>query len=409
MNWIDREGASRWSVINVVGIVKDGAPVRVWSTQQDITERKLAEQGLRSALSLVRATLDSTTDGILVESTDGRIVDINERLVEMWRLPESMLDPGARTLKALGEHAKSQLADPEGFGARVHEILSLPEGESYDVLRLQDGRVFERYSRPQRIGDAVVGRVWSFRDVTEREKSLREIQEANRLLEIKNAELERFTYTVSHDLKSPLITIRGYLGHLEASAVAGDLDRFRADAARIHRATSKMEELLRDLLALSRVGRIRNPDEDVPMGSVAQDAVDLVKGALEARGVRVDIAPGLPVVRGDKQRLVEVVQNLIENATKFMGNEAHPRIEIGSRVEASGPVFFVRDNGVGIDPKHRDKVFDLFEKLTPGTEGTGVGLALVKRIIEAHGGRVWVESEGVGRGSTFCFTLPLAA
>ncbi len=409
MNWIDREGASRWSVTNLVGIVKDGAPVRVWSTQQDITERKLAEQGLRSALSLVRATLDSTTDGILVESTDGRIVDINERLVEMWRLPESMLDPGTRSLKALGEHAKSQLADPEGFGARVHEILSLPEGESYDVLRLRDGRVFERYSRPQRIGDAVVGRVWSFRDVTERERSLREIQEANRLLEVKNAELERFTYTVSHDLKSPLITIRGYLGHLEASAVAGDLDRFRADAARIHRATSKMEELLRDLLALSRVGRVRNPDEDVPLGSVAQDAVDLVKGALEARGVKVEIAPGLPVVRGDKQRLVEVVQNLIENATKFMGNEAHPRIEIGSRVEASGPVFFVRDNGVGIDPKHRDKVFDLFEKLTPGTEGTGVGLALVKRIIEAHGGRVWVESEGVGRGSTFCFTLPLAA
>ncbi|HRB14122.1 MAG TPA: ATP-binding protein, partial [Vicinamibacteria bacterium] len=92
-----------------------------------------------------------------------------------------------------------------------------------------------------------------------------------------------------------------------------------------------------------------------------------------------------------------------------MGDEAHPRIEIGSRVDSSGPVFFVRDNGVGIDPRHREKVFDLFEKLTPGTEGTGVGLALVKRIIEAHGGRVWVESEGMGQGSTFCFTLPLAA
>ena len=409
MNWIDRQGASRWSVSNLVGIVKDGTPIRVWSTQQDITQRKLAEQGLRSALSLVRATLESTTDGILVESTDGRIVDINERLLEMWRLPESMVDPRTRDLKSLGVHAMAQLHDPEGFVARVHEILALPEGESYDVLRLKDGRVFERYSRPQRVGDAVVGRVWSFRDVTEREQSLRDIQEANRLLEVKNAELERFTYTVSHDLKSPLITIRGYLGHLEASAVAGNLDQFRADAARIHRATNKMEELLRDLLALSRVGRIRNPDEDVPLASVARDAEDLVRGALLARGVTVSIAPDLPVVRGDKQRLVEVMQNLIENATKFMGEEAHPRIEIGSRTDASGPVIFVRDNGVGIDPKHRDKVFDLFEKLTPGTEGTGVGLALVKRIIEAHGGRVWVESEGPGTGSTFCFTLPLAA
>jgi signal transduction histidine kinase len=393
----------------VVGVVRDGALVRTWSTQQDITQRKLAEEGLRSALSLVRATLDSTTDGIIVESRDGRIVDVNERLAEMWRMPDALLDPQTRNLKTLGAHAMAQLDDPEGFVARVHEILSLPEGESYDVLRLRDGRVFERYSRPQRVGEAVVGRVWSFRDVTEREQSLRDIQEANRLLEVKNAELERFTYTVSHDLKSPLITIRGYLGHLEASAVAGNLDQFRADAARIHRATNKMEELLRDLLALSRVGRIRNPDEDVPLASVARDAEDLVRGALVARGVMVSIAPDLPVVRGDKQRLVEVMQNLIENATKFMGEQTHPRIEIGSRADPSGPVFFVRDNGVGIDPKHRDKVFDLFEKLTPGTDGTGVGLALVKRIVEAHGGRVWVESEGPGKGSTFCFTLRLAA
>jgi signal transduction histidine kinase len=344
-----------------------------------------------------------------VESTDGRIVDINERLAEMWRLPGAMIDPETRGLKTLGEHAMAQLDDPEGFVARVHEILALPEGESYDVLRLKDGRVFERYSRPQRVGDAVVGRVWSFRDVTDRERSLRDIHEANRLLEVKNAELERFTYTVSHDLKSPLITIRGYLGHLEESAVAGDLERFRADASRIQRATNKMEALLRDLLALSRVGRVRNPDEDVPLASVAHDAADLVRGALVARGVTVEIAPDLPVVRGDRQRLLEVMQNLIENATKFMGDAARPRIEIGSRPDPSGPVFFVRDNGVGIDPRHRDKVFDLFEKLTPGTEGTGVGLALVKRIIEAHGGRVWVESEGPGRGSTFCFTVPLAA
>lgn len=408
-HWIDNQGAPRWSVSNVVGVVHDGALIRTWSTQQDITQRKLAETGLRSALSLVRATLDSTTDGILVESTDGRIVDINERLAEMWRMPDAMIAPETRGLKTLGQHAMAQLDDPEGFVARVHEILSFPEGESYDVLHLKDGRVFERYSRPQRVGDAVVGRVWSFRDVTGREQSLRDIQEANRLLELKNAELERFTYTVSHDLKSPLITIRGYLGHLEESAIAGDLQRFRADASRIQRATNKMEALLRDLLALSRVGRVRNPDEDVPLASVAHDAEDLVRGALVARGVTVEIAPDLPVVRGDRQRLLEVMQNLLENATKFMGDEAHPRIEIGSRTDPAGPVFFVRDNGVGIDPRHRDKVFDLFEKLTPGTEGTGVGLALVKRIIEAHGGRVWVESEGPGRGSTFCFTLPLAA
>ncbi|MBX7186707.1 MAG: transporter substrate-binding domain-containing protein, partial [Vicinamibacteria bacterium] len=407
-HWVDKQGAPRWSVSNVVGVVKDGVLLRTWSTQQDITQRKLAEEGLRSALSVVRATLDSTTDGILVESQDGRIVDVNERLAEMWRMPEILLDPKTRTAQALGAHAMEQLDDPEGFLARIHEILSLPEGESYDVLRLKDGRVFERYSRPQRVDDAVVGRVWSFRDVTDRERSLRDIQEANRLLEVKNAELERFTYTVSHDLKSPLITIRGYLGHLETSATEGDLERFRADAARIQKATNKMEELLRDLLALSRVGRVRNPDEDVPLSSVAHDAAELVRGALVARAVSVEIAADLPVVRGDRQRVLEVFQNLFENATKFMGDQPAPKIEVGARSDSGEPVFFVRDNGLGIDPRHRNKVFDLFEKLTPGTEGTGVGLALVKRIIEAHGGRVWVESEGVGHGSTFCFTLPLA-
>ena len=225
------------------------------------------------------------------------------------------------------------------------------------------------------------------------------------MLEVKNAELERFTYTVSHDLKSPLITIRSYLGHLEESAARGDLDRFRADAERIYRATNRMEDLLKDLLALSRIGSVRNPDENVPMILAAREAADQVHGALSARGVTLDIAPDLPVVRGDRQRLVEVLQNLIENSVKFMGDQARPLIRIGTRSDPAGTVLLVSDNGVGIDPRHQEKVFELFEKLTPGSEGTGAGLALVKRIVEAHGGKVWVESEGKGLGSTFCLTL----
>jgi signal transduction histidine kinase len=131
---------------------------------------------------------------------------------------------------------------------------------------------------------------------------------------------------------------------------------------------------------------------------------------LEARGVQVAIAPDLPTVYGDRARLVEVVQNLVDNACKFMGDQAEPRIEIGQRgaqADADGkPVLFVRDNGIGIEPQYQDRVFGLFNKLDAHTEGTGVGLALVKRIVEVHGGRIWVESQGVGKGSTFCFTLP---
>jgi len=404
-NWIDEKGASRWSTSSVVGILKDGALIRTWSTQRDITAQKRAEEGLRHALSLVRATLDSATDGILVENTEGGIVDVNERFGAMWRVPPEMLTPTRRHVKELGRHAVEQLLDPEGFLARARQILAQTDAESYDVLRLKDGRVFERFSRPQRLGDTTVGRVWTFRDVTERERSMIEIQEANRLLEVKNAELERFTYTVSHDLKSPLITIRGYMGHLETSAAAGNMAAFTEDASRINRAAAKMEDLLRDLLELSRVGRILNPDEDVPMADVARDAADLLRGPLLDRGVKFEILPGLPVVRGDRRRLVEVIQNLVENATKFMGQQKDPVVRLGVREIKGESVLFVSDNGIGIDARHRDKVFELFEKLTPQTEGTGVGLALVKRIVEAHGGRVWVESEGSGRGSTFFFTL----
>jgi PAS domain S-box-containing protein len=404
-NWIDRNGVSRWSSNGVMGIVEDGRLIRVWATQQDITQQKNAEEGLRHALSLVRATLESTDDGILVVNKDGAIVDVNRRFANLWEIPPSTLVPGATYAASVRELIVEQVEDPADFAPRVERILAEPESESYDVLRLKDGRFFERYSRPQRLGETTVGRVWSFRDITERERSLAEIREANRLLEIKNAELERFTYTVSHDLKSPLITIRGYLGHLEASAESGNLERFREDASRISRATAKMDALLRDLLELSRIGRVLSPATDVPMANVAQDAADLLRGPLRERGVRLVISPDLPSVRGDRQRLLEVVQNLVENATKFMGDQKDPLITVGVRQDGSERVFYVSDNGIGIDARHREKVFDLFEKLTPRGEGTGVGLALVKRIVEAHGGRVWVESPGVGLGSTFCFTL----
>jgi signal transduction histidine kinase len=226
-------------------------------------------------------------------------------------------------------------------------------------------------------------------------------------LEAKNAELESFTYTVSHDLKSPLFTLRGFLGHMERDLRAGNLDRVRSDIARVADATDRMRRLLDDLLELSRIGRFVNPPQDVAFEVIAREAVELVRGALDARGVAVKIAAGLPVVRGDRSRLVQAVQNLVDNAAKFMGEQRHPTIEIGVRLGAH-TVFFVRDNGQGIDERHQERVFRLFDKLDVGTDGTGVGLALVRRIVELHGGRVWVESPGAGGGASFCFTLPAA-
>ncbi len=225
-------------------------------------------------------------------------------------------------------------------------------------------------------------------------------------LERRNAELERFTYTVSHDLRSPLVTVRGFVDLLEKDVAAADRERTAADLDRIRHATATMEKLLRELLELSRIGRVTNPPERVSLDELAQQAVALLHGRLRAANVRVDVQPGLPTVHGDRSRLLEVFQNLIENGVKFRSGQGEPVVEVASRPGSDGPVVCVRDNGVGIDPRYHDRIFGLFERLDPRVEGTGVGLALVKRIIEVHGGRVWVESEGAGKGSTFCFTLP---
>jgi len=248
------------------------------------------------------------------------------------------------------------------------------------------------------------------REIVERKRVQAEREQLIAELEAKNAELERFTYTVSHDLKAPLITIRGFLGYVENDALTGNLERVRADMQRITRATDKMQRLLNELLELSRIGRMMNPPQSVPFETIVYEALELVRGPIQERGVQVQIAPDLPPIYGDRARLVEVVQNLVDNAIKFMGDQAHPCIEIGRRgTDAEGkPILFVRDNGIGIEPQYHERVFGLFNKLDTQSEGTGVGLALVKRIVEVHGGRIWVESDGPGHGSTFCFTLPMA-
>ncbi|MFZ6029128.1 MAG: sensor histidine kinase [Chloroflexota bacterium] len=244
-------------------------------------------------------------------------------------------------------------------------------------------------------------------EATQRQKLIQELKG-------KNTELEQFTYTVSHDLRSPLVTIRGFLGFLEKDARAGNTERMETDIQRILAATDKMQQLLEDLLELSRIGRITNPSQEIPFNRIVEEAIELVHGQITAGKVQVVIAENMPVIYGDRTRLVQVMQNLLENATKFMGDQANPRIEIGVtsspfNFRLRDPVFFVRDNGIGIPPEHHERVFGLFSKLSTRSDGTGIGLALVKRILNTHGGDIWVESQGMGTGTTFYFTLPLPA
>jgi len=246
------------------------------------------------------------------------------------------------------------------------------------------------------------------RDITERKLAIQE-REAKLVLEAKNAELDRFAYTVSHDLKSPLVTISGFLGFLKKDAAAGDAEHMNRDIQHIESAVDKMRGLVSGILALSRAGLIVDSLEEIHLVDLTHEVIELLQGALETRGAKVIIQPDMPVVRGDRIRLGQVLQNLVENAVKYSGDQTQPLIEIGTKREdhTGDLIFIVRDNGLGIAPEQTDRIFRPFSQLDARSDGSGVGLATVQRIVNAHGGRIWVESE-LGKGSTFCFTLPPA-
>ena len=240
----------------------------------------------------------------------------------------------------------------------------------------------------------------------ENARLVRKLQSANEELQQKIAELERFAYTISHELKTPLVTIKGFMGSIEKDLDDRNYDRARKDILRISSAADRMRDTISGLLNLSKIGQVVHPPEEVNLAVLAREVLAPLLERNPSASIEVRISPDLPVVHCDRERLKEVYEHLIENAVRYMGRQPAPLIEIGVRVAETGNVLFVKDNGMGIDPRYHDRVFGLFEKLDVQSEGTGIGLALVKRIIETHGGRIWVESDGLGKGSTFCFTLP---
>ncbi|HEX9185844.1 MAG TPA: ATP-binding protein [Vicinamibacteria bacterium] len=282
---------------------------------------------------------------------------------------------------------------------RYEYTLALPGGLGHFEARLSP-------SSPDRVIAVVRDVTRRKRAEAERESLIAELEGKNVELEAKNTELERFTYTVSHDLKSPLVTILGFLGYAERALAAGDPAAAARDLERIRSASTRMQALLADLLELSRIGRVAAPRREVPAEGLVREALALLEGRVAAVGAEVRVEPALPAVFGDPGRVREVIQNLVENALASVSGQPRPLVEIGSRGrdDAGRVVLFVRDNGKGVPPEHRERIFGLFEKLDPASEGTGIGLTIARRVVEVHGGRIWVESEG--QGATFCFTLP---
>jgi|GEM_PF-3553480 len=287
------------------------------------------------------------------------------------------------------------------FGARAQFL----EVVSHSVaIGLSNALLYEELNRHAR--DLVRANDELEEEVKQRRQAEAEKTELIQQLEERNAALEQYAYTASHDLKAPLITVRTFLGAARQNLESGELERIDSDLRRVDDASTQMEKLLHSLLDVSRVGHKTNPTEDVWMNDLVDEALRVSSGRISERGIKVTVQPEMPVVTVDRERIVELLQNLIDNAAKFMGEQPAPSIKIGQiSSDRKQLIFFVEDNGMGIDKRYQEKVFGLFEQLDVTREGTGVGLSIVKRIVENHGGSVWVESEGPGKGSRFCFTL----
>ena len=273
------------------------------------------------------------------------------------------------------------------------------------VTRSGEVRWLRDYARPMEetaAGD--MDAVGGVRDVTARRQA--ELDRARLIseLEATNEELERMAVSVSRELEDPLAAVAAGLKRLD-SRLEDSEPGLDADVQRAHRAVLHLRDMLESLDELARIGHLPETLESVDLGELAAEAVDLCCDGVQSRGVDVLIGD-LPTVFGDRIRLLQLLRILVENAVVYMGDQLQPRLEIGTERRSGKHVVFVRDNGVGIDPADLERVFDVFRRLDPRGSGTGVGLAMARRIAEMHGGRIRVESEGKGTGSTFFVELP---
>ena len=398
-----------WLTITVVGLLLLAMGVvasLAWRRQslRVYKERARIADALRTKTALLEAQSETSIDGILAVDDQGKTLLSNARFGVMWGISQEVLDTrdDARMLHAV----LGQVCDPDGFLAKVRQLYAHKAQASRDEISLKDGRIIDRYSSALVDADGTYfGRIWFFRDITDRKRAETQLREKTEELALTNEELTRFTYTVSHDLKSPLVTIKTFLGYLEKDVPNRDVERMGTDLSYIRTAADKMSRLLDELLELSRVGRKINPPVEAALQDIVKEALDLVAGRIALRKVQVQVTAEPIRLWGDRVRLVEAFQNLLDNAGKFMGDQASPHIEVGVQLGGEMVVLFVRDNGIGIDPRHQSRLFGLFEKLDPHTDGTGMGLALVRRVVEVHGGKIWVQSDGLGKGATFFFTL----
>ena len=378
---------------------ENNTPIRMRGTVQDITERKKAEEKIQTMANAV----ESSNDAIITESLDGIITSWNKGAEHTY---------GYSAEEIIGKGVS--LLEPDNMKGEIKQLIEKTKQEEkiqhYETLRLKkDGTVIDASVTISPVYGAsgkFVAVSCIGRDITKRKKAEETLKLKFEELRRSNEELEQFAYVSSHDLQEPLRMISSYLQLLQRR-YEGNLDE-KADKY-IHFAVDgafRMQNLINDLLEFSRVTTRGREPEHMDSEFILNQVISILEIYIKENKATVS-HDTLPEVVADSTQLVQVFQNLIINVIKFHSEEA-PKIHISAEKKANEWVFSVQDNGIGIDPQYSEKIFEVFKRLHKKEEypGTGIGLAVCKKIIERHGGRIWVESE-LGKGSTFYFTLPI--
>jgi signal transduction histidine kinase/HAMP domain-containing protein len=345
--------------------------------QMEIAERRRAEEALAHSLARLEATLEATADGILVTDDAGKITHINRTFIAMWRIPDAILT--AQDAAQLQACLRAQVTGPDGLPAPAQVLPDTTAPDGPAILDCADGRVFECAAQPQRVGDTRVGTVWSVREITQR-------RAAERLK-------DEFVSTVSHELRTPLTSLRGFADLLLTRSFAPEEQREFVTI--IHRETLRLTQLINDFLDLQRIesGRQVYDMARVELEPLLRETIALFH-VDDAHSLHLDVPEPLPPVEADADRIRQVLMNLLSNAVKFSPHGGE--VTLGARHEGGHVRLWVADRGIGIPPKALPHLFSKFFRVdnqeTRSVGGTGLGLALVRENVEAHHGRVWVES-----------------
>jgi PAS domain S-box-containing protein len=381
---------------------------------KEALERKTAELAL--SLSMMQATLDSTTDAIVVTDMKGNVRNYNEKYALMMGVT-------LEELKRVDVHKlrikfSQRFKDPEGFVSRVMEIYRTAPAETFEVLEWKDGTILERYSQVQLLDNKPVGRVWSFRDITERKRAEENLESAKVAAEQANQAKDDFLASLSHELRTPLTPAMIAAGSLsEHEKLAPEL---REDVMAILRNVQLEAQLIDDLLDVTRItrGKIEVHHEVVDVQQLLENAVQIVKSDITAKAIEftIHLKAGRRHIWADPVRIQQVFWNLMNNAVKFTPQSG--QITVRSYNKGNQFVFEIRDTGIGIEPKRQTSIFEPFHQgersITRRFGGLGLGLTISRTLLDLHGGTMTVESAGKNKGATFrvfldLFSEPVAA